>query len=367
MLVPFAVQVPGSPDAVPPLAVAPFDVPLWAWFAVLAVILLMLAVDLVAHRHAEVIGVREAAVWSAVWVALGVGFGVVIWAVWGAEYGQQYYAGYLIEKSLAVDNVFVWAIIFSAFAVPRAYQHRVLFLGVLGALVFRGIFIAAGAALIDTFSWVLYVFAAFLIVTGWRMFRSRDEHFQPERSRTLRAFRRVVPMTDAYHGQRFLIRRAGVVLATPLLAVLVLVETTDIVFAVDSIPAIFAVTSEPFLVFTANAFAILGLRAMYFLLADLMHRFVYLKTGLAVVLVWVGVKMLLLDVVKIPTTVSLAVVSLIIAVSVVASLRSTRGQGRRSVSVDAVGPFRSATEEELAELEPVLRRHRGGPARARRG
>ncbi len=339
-------------------AAVSLDVPLWAWFAVLAVILAMLAIDLVAHRRAAVIGVREAAVWSAVWVALGISFGAVVWMLWGAEFGQQYYAGYLIEKSLAVDNVFVWAIIFAAFGVPREYQHRVLFLGVLGALVFRGLFIAAGAALIDSFSWVLYVFAAFLIYTGWRMFRSRDEHFRPERSRALKLFRRVVPMTDAFHGQRFLVRVGGVVLATPLLAVLVLVETTDIVFAVDSIPAIFAVTSEPFLVFTANAFAILGLRAMYFLLADLMHRFVYLKTGLSAVLVWVGVKMLLLDVVKIPTTVSLAVVAAIIAVSIVLSLRATRGQGRREIAVEAAGPFRRASAEEIAQTEPVWRRRR---------
>ncbi|WP_277515195.1 TerC family protein [Cellulosimicrobium cellulans] len=331
-------------------------VPLWAWFAVLGVILVMLAVDLVAHRKAHVIEVREAAVWSVVWVTLGVAFGVLVWVLWGSESGQQYFAGYLIEKSLAVDNVFVWAIIFAAFSVPREFQHRVLFLGVLGALVFRGMFIGAGAALIETFSWVLYVFAGFLIYTGWRMFRSRNEHVHPERSRVLKTFRRVVPMTDAYHGQKFLVRKAGVLLATPLLAVLVLVEITDIVFAVDSIPAIFAVTSEPFLVFTANAFAILGLRAMYFLLADLIHRFVYLKVGLSFVLIWVGIKMALLDVVKIPTAVSLAVVALIIAVSVVASLRATRGQGRRELQVDAAGAFRVATSDELAAAEPVLRR-----------
>ena len=333
-------------------------VPLWAWFAVLGVILVMLAVDLVAHRKAHVIGVREAAIWSIVWVTLGVAFGVLVWSIWGAEFGQQYFAGYLIEKSLAVDNVFVWAIIFAAFAVPREYQHRVLFLGVLGALVFRGIFIAAGAALIENFSWILYVFAAFLIYTGWRMFRSRNDHVHPENSRILKLFRRFVPMTDAYHGQQFLIRNAGVVVATPLLAVLVLVEITDIIFAVDSIPAIFAVTSEPFLVFTANAFAILGLRAMYFLLADLIHRFIYLKVGLSFVLIWVGIKMLLLDVVKIPTTISLAVVTTIITVSIVASLRATRGQGRRAVQTEAAGAFRIATGDELAAAEPVFRRRR---------
>ncbi len=336
------------------------DVPLWLWFAVLGTILAMLVVDLVAHRRAHIIGVREALAWSAVWIALGVAFGVYLWNAFGAEIGQQYFAGYLIEKSLAVDNVFVWAIIFASFAVPRAYQHRVLFLGVLGALVFRAIFIAAGAALIESFSWILYVFAAFLIVTGIQMIRSRNEHIHPEKSRTLRLFRSVVPMTDAYHGQRFLIRRAGVVVATPLLAVLVLVEVTDIIFAVDSIPAIFAVTTEPFIVFTANAFAILGLRAMYFLLADLIHRFRYLKIGLAIVLVWVGVKMALLDVLYIPTTVSLAVVAAIIATAIGASLYATRGQGRRDIEVERAGPFRLATPEELAETEPLWRRRRKG-------
>lgn len=292
------------------------------------------------------------------WVALGVAFGVLVWSVWGAEFGQQYFAGYLIEKSLAVDNVFVWAIIFAAFSVPREYQHRVLFLGVVGALVFRGVFIAAGAALIENFSWVLYVFAAFLIYTGWRMFRARNEHVHPEKSRVLKLFRRFVPMTDAFHGQKFLVRKAGLVVATPLLAVLVLVEITDIVFAVDSIPAIFAVTSEPFLVFTANAFAILGLRAMYFLLADLIHRFVYLKVGLSFVLIWVGIKMLLLDVLYIPTTVSLTVVVSIITVSIVASLRATRGQGRMEVSAASAGSFRIATDEEIRNTEPVFRRRR---------
>ena len=334
------------------------NVSLWMWFAALALIVAMLAVDLFAHRRVHVIEVREAAAWSALWVATGVAFGGVIWWVYGSAPAQQYFAGYLIEKSLAVDNVFVWAIIFTYFAVPREYQHRVLFLGVLGALVFRGVFIAAGSVIIAGFSWVLYVFAAFLLWTGYRMIRQRNEHLDPESSRALRVFRRFVPMTDAYHGQRFLIRRAGVVVATPLLAVLVLIEVTDIVFAVDSIPAIFAVTSEPFLVFTANAFAILGLRAMYFLLADLVHRFRYLKLGLSLVLVWVGVKMALLDVLYIPTPVSLAVVAAIITVSIVASLIATRGEGRHEVEAAPAGAFRVASEVELASAEPVFRRSR---------
>jgi tellurite resistance protein TerC len=333
------------------------SVPWWVWFAVLGVILTMLVVDLVAHRRAHVIGVREAALWSTVWVALGVGFGALVWWLYGAEFGQQYFAGYVIEKSLAVDNVFVWAIVFGYFAVPRELQHRVLFLGVLGALIFRGLFIAGGAVLIDRFAWILYLFAAFLVYTGYRMIRQRHEHVDPGRSRALRLFRRWVPMTDAYHGQRFLVRRDGVLLATPLLAVLVLVEVTDIVFAVDSIPAIFAVTDEPFLVFTANAFAILGLRAMYFLLADLMHRFVHLKLGLALVLVWVGVKMLLkVDLYYIPTTVSLAVIATILTVSVATSLRATRGQPRRAPVAAAASPFRIASEEELQRVEPLWRR-----------
>ena len=341
------------------------DVPLWVWAAVLGGIVAMLVVDLVAHRRAHVIGVREAAAWSAVWVAIGVGFGVVVWWAWGAEYGQQYFAGYLIEKSLAVDNVFVWAVIFSFFAVPREYQHRVLFLGVLGALVLRGAFIAVGAVLIANFSWVLYLFAAFLVVTGVRMAVQRDSHIDPEQSRTLRWFRRLVPMTDAYHGQRFLLRRRGVLVATPLLAVLVLVEVTDVVFAVDSIPAIFAVTDEPFLVFTANAFALLGLRAMYFLLADLVHRFRYLKLGLALVLVWVGIKMALkVDITYIPTPVSLAVITGILTVAVAASLWSTRGAPAHAVAAPTgAPPFRQATPEELAALEPLWAPRR----RARQG
>lgn len=307
------------------------DVPIWAWGAVLAVILVMLAVDLLAHRKAHVVSVREAAVWSAVWVSLGLAFGGVIWWAYGAQAGGEYYAGYLIEKSLAVDNVFVFALIFTYFAVPREYQHRVLFYGVLGALVFRAVFIAGGAVLIENFAWILYVFGAFLVFTGWKMFTHRNDEMDPSRNPVLRLVRRWVPSTDEYDGQKFWVKRAGKWVATPLFTVLVLVETTDIIFAVDSIPAIFAVTQEPFLVFTSNAFAILGLRAMYFLLADLIHRFVHLKAGLAAILVFVGVKMLLLDVWKVPIWLSLTVIAVSITVAVVASLRATRdaaGAGR---------------------------------------
>jgi len=300
------------------------DVPFWLWAAVLGLILAMLALDLLAHRSAHVVGVREAAAWTAVWVSLGLAFGGVVWWMYGPTAGGEYFAGYLIEKSLAVDNVFVFALIFGYFAVPRMYQHRVLFYGVLGALVFRAVFIAGGAALLDRFHWVLYVFGAILLYTGWRMFRHRNHEMDLAANPVLRLARRLIPTTDEYDGQKFWVRRAGRWVATPLFMVLVLVETTDVIFAVDSIPAIFAITQEPFLVFTSNAFAILGLRAMYFLLADLMHRFVYLKAGLAAILILVGAKMLLIDIWKVPIGVSLAAIAACLIVAVTASLHATR-------------------------------------------
>ncbi|MFM7013866.1 MAG: TerC family protein [Actinomycetota bacterium] len=332
------------------------DVPLWLWLGVLGLILAMLAIDLIAHRDAHVITVREAAWWSAAWVALGLGFGGFLWFRYGPEIGQQYFSGFVIEKSLAVDNVFIWAIIFAAFAVPRKYQHRVLFLGVLGALIFRGIFIAAGYALISSFSWVLYIFATFLIFTGIQMLRKRNEHPDPTKYKFVKWFNKVVPTGDRFYGQKLLVRIGGVVVATPLLMVLALIEFTDIVFAIDSIPAIFAVTDEPFVVFTANAFAVLGLRAMYFLLADLIHRFIYLKHGLSVILVWVGIKMALHDFYKVPTTISLAVIILVIAVAVIASLIKTRGQTRHEVDVDSRQVYENASEEEMKELQPLFRK-----------
>ena len=313
----------------------------WIWFLLLGGIIAMLFVDLFLHRDAHVIGVREAAWWSALWVSIGLAVGGVIWWFYGSEFGMQYFAGYIIEKSLAVDNVFIWAVIFSYFAVPRQYQHRVLFYGVVGALIFRAIFIAGGSWLISSFAWVLYIFGAFLIATGIRMLMQRNDHLDMSRSRTLKLFRRLIPTTDEYEGQKFFTRRNGVLMATPLLAVVVVVEVTDIIFAVDSIPAIFAVTQEPFLVFSSNALAILGLRAMYFLLADLMHRFIYLKIGLSLVLVWVGIKMIVGHAFfKIPTAISLGVVIAIIASSVVASLVATRepiesDEGDRKEEVDA--------------------------------
>jgi tellurite resistance protein TerC len=308
------------------------DVPLLAWGAVAALIVAMLLLDLlVFHRDAHEVTMREAATSSAMWVALGLAFGAVVWMVWGGDRAGEYYAGYLIEKSLSVDNIFVFALLFSFFAVPAAFQLRLLFWGVLGALVFRGLFIAAGAALLENFHWVIYVFGGFLVWTGVRMARHGDAEVHPERNPVLRLLRRVMPVTDAYVGTRFFVRRDHRTWATPLFAVLVAIETTDVLFAVDSIPAIFAVTDEPFIVFTSNAFAILGLRALYFLLAGLMDRFVYLKYGLAAILVFVGVKMLLVDVWHIPIALSLAVIAAVLGVSVALSLRVTRAEPAKEV------------------------------------
>lgn len=327
------------------------ETPLWLWLMVFGLIFTMLAVDLFAHRKASVIDIKEAAIWSALWVTLGIGFGVFLWFYAGSEVSQEYFSGFVIEKSLAVDNVFVWAIIFAAFGVPRQYQHRVLFLGVLGALVFRGIFIALGYVIIQSFGWVLYLFAAFLIFTGIQLYRKRDSHPDPTQFKLVRWFKTRFRMEEKFYGQRLLVRKDGLLFATPLLLVLVLIEFTDIVFAIDSIPAIFAVTDDPFIVFTANAFAVLGLRAMYFLLADLIHRFVYLKVGLAVILIWVGIKMALHDVYKVPTTISLAVIVLVIAAAIALSLIKTRGQGAHEIEVEHPVHYPEATEHEFAMIQ----------------
>jgi tellurite resistance protein TerC len=297
------------------------DVGIEAWVGFVVLILALLALDLfVFHREAHEVSFREATKFSIFWIALGLAFGAFMWAWQGPTVGGEYLAGYLIEKSLSVDNIFVFALIFTYFGVPGKYQHRVLFWGILGALVFRAAFIAGGAALLDRFHWTIYVFGGFLVITGIRMALHDNTEVHPERNPILRLFRRVVPMTAGYHSQQLTIKEAGKRVATPLLAVLVLIETTDILFAVDSIPAIFAVTREPFIVFTSNAFAILGLRALYFMLAGMIHRFVYLKFGLAVVLTYVGVKMLVSSFYKIPVWGSLAVITLVLTVSILASL-----------------------------------------------
>ncbi len=296
-----------------------------AWIAFNAFIVAMLVLDLlVLHRNAHVVSVREAAITSLGWIALGLSFGAVLWWWRGPTSAAEYFAGYLIEKSLSVDNVFVFVLIFSFFAVPAAYQHRVLFWGVVGALVMRGIFIVAGAALLEQFQWILYIFGAFLLFTAVKMFRHSEMAIDPEQNRVLRLLARVIPLSKDYDGQRLFTKRNGVLMATPLFAVLVIVETTDLVFAVDSIPAIFAVTRDPFIVYTSNAFAILGLRALYFLLAGVADRFVYLKTGLAVILAFVGTKMLIVEFYHVPVWFSLTVIGVVLAVSLIASLRSGR-------------------------------------------
>jgi tellurite resistance protein TerC len=308
---------------------------LWVWIAFNLFVLAMLAVDLlVFHREAHEVRLKEAASWSVVWVLLALVFGAGVYVRVGPEAGLEYLTGYLIEKALSVDNIFVFVLIFSYFRVPARYQHRVLFWGILGALVMRGAMIAAGAYLIGHFHWVIYVFGAFLLFTGVRM-ASQDEHdIEPESNPVIRAVKAVFPVTSTYHGQKFFVRQTVDgrmrAVATPLFVVLVLVETTDLIFAVDSIPAIFAITQDPFIVYTSNIFAILGLRALYFLLAGVIHKFHYLKLGLATVLVFVGVKMLLTDVYKVPVGVSLGVIALVLGTSVAASLlwpRSTSGPG----------------------------------------
>ena len=294
---------------------------IWLWSGFIAFVLLMLALDLgVFHRKAHQVSLREALSWTAVWIALALLFNAGLWYWRGPEPAMQFLAGYLIEKALSVDNIFVFVMIFSFFHVPVLYQHKILFWGILSALVMRAIFIAAGVALLEHFHWLIYVFGAFLIITGIKMAVVKDKEIHPERNPVLRLFRRLVPVTDDYEGDRFFIRRDSRVWATPMLVTLFFVELTDLIFAVDSIPAILAITQDAFIVYTSNVFAILGLRSLYFALAGIMRLFRYLHYGLAAILVFVGAKMTLIDIRKIPVAVSLGVVAAILAVSVLASL-----------------------------------------------
>jgi tellurite resistance protein TerC len=316
---------------------ASFEVAPWVWLAFLAAVVVLLVGDLlIVHRTAHVITLREAAVESAVWIALGLSFTLVMFWWQGGTAAGEYLAGYLIEKSLSVDNVFVWAVIFGYFGVPAAYQFRVLFWGIFGALVMRALFIFAGVALIERFDWVLYLFGAFLLVTAVRIARHQEAEVHPESNPILKLVRRVVPSTSDYDGQSLFTRRHGRRLATPLFAVLILIETTDVVFAVDSIPAILAVSREQFTVFASNAFAILGLRALYFCLAGIAGRFRYLNVGLGVILGFVGVKMLITEWYHFPTWASLVVISVVLAVAVTASLRADRRERARGGPPDPV-------------------------------
>ncbi len=301
------------------------DVPAWAWGALVASIVVLLVADLLlVHRTPHEISIREASIESAVWISIGLAFGLIVWAVWGGLAAGEYYGGYLIEKSLSVDNVFVWAVIFNYFAVPNKYQFRVLFWGVFGALVLRAIFIFAGVALLEQFAWILYIFGAILLFTAYRMAFSGDHEVHPDENPILKLVRKVIPSTSNMDGQKFFTIENGRRVATPLFAVLILVESTDIVFAVDSVPAILAVSREPFIVFASNAFAILGLRALYFALAGMAGRFRYLDKGLAAILAFVGVKMLLLEFVHMPIALSVGIIAAILTISVVASLRAEK-------------------------------------------
>lgn len=299
---------------------------LWGGFNVL--VLLLLALDLgIVHRKSRVLSLKDAAKWTAGWVILAVCFGIGVIIFMGTTKGLEYFAGYLIEKSLSVDNLFVFLLVFQYFAVPARHQPRVLQWGILGALVMRGAMIIGGALLISRFDWVLYVFGAIVIITGIRMFLSGETHVEPERNPVVKLVRRMLPVTASYRGRRFFVPTRDGLKATPLLIVLIVIETTDVVFAVDSIPAIFAVTRDPFIVYTSNVFAILGLRALYFVLAGMMDRFAYLKPAVSAILVFVGAKMLMEDLVHVPIWLSLLVILGVLSTAVTLSLVRTRDSG----------------------------------------
>lgn len=304
----------------------PLLLDLLPWAIFLAFVAGMLALDLgVFHRDAHAVSRKEALIWSVVWISLALVFNAGVYVFEGGEKGLQWTTGYLIEKSLSVDNVFVFLLIFATFAVPAAYQHRILFWGIVGALFMRAILIAAAGVLIHSLHFVIYLFGAFLIFTGIKFLREREDHAPDlESNRLVKLARRLFPTTEGYEGQKFFVRRNGVLFATPLFLVLVLIESTDLVFAVDSIPAIYAVTDDPFIVFTSNIFAILGLRALYFVLAGYLAGMAYLKPALAAILVFVGGKMLMIDVYKVPALLSLGVIVTILTVAVTASIISAR-------------------------------------------
>ncbi|HLT57419.1 MAG: TerC family protein [Limnochordales bacterium] len=293
----------------------------WMWALFNLLVLGMLALDLgVFHRHSHVVKAKEAAIWTVVWIVVALIFGGFVYWWKGPDTAMEYLTGYLIEKSLSADNIFVFVLIFTYFAVPAQFQHRVLFWGVLGALVMRGIFIALGAALISKFSWIMYLFGAFLLFTGIKLLTQKEESIDPGQSPVLAFVRRLFPVTEGYEGNLFFVRRNGVLMATPLFVVLALVESSDVMFAVDSVPAIFAVTQDPFIVYTSNVFAILGLRSLYFLLADVLGKLRYLKYGLSLILAFVGTKMLLQGFVHVPPALSLGVIVAVLTVTIAASL-----------------------------------------------
>jgi tellurite resistance protein TerC len=295
------------------------------WIGFNVFVLLMLALDLgVFNRKAHVVSVKEALSWTGVWISLALIFNGLIYYWFGEPKAIEFLTGYLIEKSLSIDNIFVFVLVFGYFQIPAIYQHKILFWGIIGALIMRVIFIFAGVALIEKFHWTIYIFGLFLIYTGYKMFTEKDTKMEPEKNPVIKFFRRIMPVTDQLHGDKFFVKLDGKKYATPLFLVLILIETTDLIFAVDSIPAILAITQDQFIVYTSNVFAILGLRSMYFALAHVVDRFVYLSYGLAIILVFVGTKMLIIDIFKIPTFIPLLVIALILTGSIVLSFMKTR-------------------------------------------
>jgi tellurite resistance protein TerC len=291
------------------------------WASFIAVVLFLLSIDLgVFQRNAHEVSVREATCWSIVWVVLSLSFGIWVYHTFGKQYGLEFLTGYLIEYSLSVDNIFVFILIFSYFGVPAKLHHRVLFWGILGALLMRAAFIVAGAALISAFHWVIYIFGAFLVYTGAKILKQGDTEVEPARNPVVKLFKRFIPMASGYESERFFVKHKGMYAATPLALVLVTVEATDVVFATDSIPAIFGITRDPFIVYTSNVCAILGLRSMYFLLAAVIRRFAYLGTGLGIVLMFIGIKMLIGGVYQIPIGLSLSIVASILIGAIVVSI-----------------------------------------------
>ncbi|WP_241249806.1 TerC family protein [Rhodococcus sp. X156] len=304
------------------------DVPMWLWVAFGAIVVVALAVDLLAHRDDHVIGFKEAALWSAGWVGLAVIFGGVVFAVLGSGAGVEYSTAWLLEKSLSVDNLFVFALIFGYFKVPQEYQHRVLFMGVIGALVFRAIFLGLGVAVVNQFTAILFVFAAILLYSAFKLVKGDDDSYDPSKSLALKLMNKVIPTTEDYHGTKFFIKQGAKWVGTPLLAVVVTIEAADLLFAVDSVPAVLAVSDEAFIVYTSNAFAILGLRALYFLLRGLLDKFHFLDKGLAIILAFIGVKLMMqaghktisTSIPEIPSLVSLAVIVVVLAGSIALSI-----------------------------------------------
>ncbi len=334
-------------------------VPFWAWAAFGAVVVIMLAIDLLAHRGAHIIKFKEAAIWSAVWVGLSLGFAVVVFFTLGADPAIDFTTAWLLEKSLSVDNLFVFALIFAYFKVPREYQHRVLFYGVIGALVFRGIFLALGVAIVSTFTAVLFVFGAILIYSAYKLLKDDDDTIDPGKSFAVRLLRKLVPVSDEYRGTKFFYKEAGKRIATPLLAVVVAIEAADLIFAVDSVPAVLAVSDNTFIIYSSNAFAILGLRALYFLLAGMLKKFHYLGRGLAFILAFIGVKLFLqaghkvisTSIPEIPSLVSLGVIILALTISIIASLRNPLPADDNDDQIDAA----IDGDQDRRVLEPASR------------